>query len=136
MRRQPNVYTGPMLRIVPVYAALLALMFLVLSIRVIGVRRAERVSLGVGSSALLERRIRTHGNFAEYVPFALLLLAMAELRGTGPLWLHALCIVLVVARIAHAAALAPQPQITPLRVAGMAGTLIVLTSSAILILAT
>ncbi len=71
------------LRIVPFYAALLALLFMVLSVRVMRERGRARVAIGTGGNIALERRIRVHGNFAEYVPLALLLLAFMELRGSA-----------------------------------------------------
>ena len=67
-----------MLRITAFYAALLAVLFLYLSVRVIGWRRERRVEFGHGEDFELLRRMRVHANFAEYVPFALLLMALAE----------------------------------------------------------
>ena len=61
--------------ITAIYAALLGLLFLALSVNVVRTRRATRVSLGAGDHPLLERRIRAHGNFAEYTPIALILIA-------------------------------------------------------------
>jgi len=72
------------LSITPLYAALLALVFLVLSFRVIFVRRGERISLGDGENPALRARVRVHANFAEYTPLALLLMLMAELLGDDP----------------------------------------------------
>jgi hypothetical protein len=90
------------LSIVPIYAAVLALGYVALSARVVRFRRANRVSLGSGGHGDLERRIRAHGNFAEYVPLALLLMALAE-AGGQPAWLlHALGMLLVAGRAAHA----------------------------------
>ena len=60
------------------YAALLAMLFMVLSFRTIEQRRNARVEIGTGEDAELLRRYRVHVNFAEYVPFALLLLGLAE----------------------------------------------------------
>ena len=125
-----------MLRIVPVYAAILALIYVALAVMVIRLRLSERVSLGAGDSPALERQIRVHANFAEYVPFALLLLAMAELRGAAPFWLHALCLLLIAARLAHAAALSTATGIAPLRSFGMVGTFSALIGGAVLIFTT
>ncbi|MGI9404501.1 MAG: MAPEG family protein [Hyphomicrobium sp.] len=47
------------------YAALLALFFVFLSIRVIGWRRVKKVELGHGDDNQLLRRMRVHANFAE-----------------------------------------------------------------------
>ena len=60
------------------YAALLALMFLWLSINVVKGRRQFRVAMGHSDSFDVLRRMRAQANFAEYAPFFLLLLALAE----------------------------------------------------------
>ena len=74
--------------IAALYAALLAPLFLILSARVIGRRREARVALGAGEDAELLRRMRVHANFAEYTPFALVCLALAESLATPALVLH------------------------------------------------
>jgi uncharacterized protein len=89
--------------ITPLYAALLALLYVYLSIRVISMRRGERISLGDGGSEEMQRRIRAHGNFAEYVPMVLILMALAELQNRPALGLHLIGGCLLVGRIAHAA---------------------------------
>ena len=76
--------------IVSVYAAVLGLVFVALSVRVVGARREARIAIGDGGDELLQRRIRAHANFSEYVPIALILLALAESNGAAPLLLHAL----------------------------------------------
>ena len=48
------------------YGSLLAPLFIMLAVRVIGVRRTARIALGDGGDDLLRRRIRVHANFAEY----------------------------------------------------------------------
>ncbi len=76
--------------ITPLYAALAAAVMIVLSLRVIGMRRGRRVSIGDGGDDDLARRIRAQGNFAEYTPLALLLILLLELGG-APAWqLHLL----------------------------------------------
>ncbi|MBS0560025.1 MAG: MAPEG family protein [Proteobacteria bacterium] len=124
-----------MLKIVPVYAAILALLFLVLSLRVILGRRSNNVGFGSAGSDDLERRIRIHGNFAEYVPFALLLLALAEWRGGYPLILNALCALLLAGRIAHAVFLSRPSTDDIGRVLGMTGTQTAILGAALLLLA-
>lgn len=92
--------------ITPLYAGLLAIWFLVLSWRVVQ-QRGHGVSLGDGGDETLLRRIRGHGNFAEYVPLTLLMIAMLELGGAAPVWLlHLLGATLVVARLLHGIAFA------------------------------
>ncbi|MDA0702715.1 MAG: MAPEG family protein [Proteobacteria bacterium] len=84
------------------YASLLAALYLALALRVSLRRRAAGIDLGDGGDVELMRRIRAHGNFAEYVPFVLLLMAMAELGGAGHILLHVLGIALVAGRLCHA----------------------------------
>ena len=91
------------------YASLLTPLFLLLAIRVIRARRGARVAVGDGGNALLMRRMRVHANFAEYVPIALILMALAESLGTTPWLLHGLGVALVGGRLAHAYGMS-QPQ--------------------------
>lgn len=108
--------------ITPVYAGLVALLFVFLSIRVIGARRAARVGLGDGGNRLLLRRQRAHGNCAEYAPLAIVLMALAELQGTPPLLLHVIGIVLIAGRLVHAYGLSQEPEPSLARTLGMALT--------------
>jgi uncharacterized membrane protein YecN with MAPEG domain len=100
----------------------LALIFLWLSLRVIRYRRGERIPLGSGGNAALERAIRAHANFAEFVPFAVLLLILAEWGGAWPWLLHALGALLVAARLSHGIGIVQEPEDFRLRVFGMMGT--------------
>ena len=116
------------------YAAILALVFIALSARVILRRRAARVSIGAGGDAGLERRARVHANFAEYVPLALVLLLLAELSGSPAPLLHVAGIALVLGRVAHAVGLSRVPEDFRLRVAGMVATLTVILVLALALL--
>jgi uncharacterized membrane protein YecN with MAPEG domain len=95
---------GITLTITPLYAGLLAIWFVLLSYRVVQ-QRGHGVSLGDGGDQVLLRRIRAHGNFAEYVPILLLMIAMLELGGQDKMLLHGLGATLVVARLLHGVAL-------------------------------
>ena len=90
--------------VTPIYAGLLAILFFVLSMRVVKLR-GHGASLGDGGNPLLLRRIRAHGNFAEYVPFILLMMGMLELSHFSVYLLHALGITLAIARLLHGYAL-------------------------------
>jgi uncharacterized membrane protein YecN with MAPEG domain len=58
--------------------------------------------LGSGGKEELERAIRAQGNFAEYVPFGIILLAALELNG-APWWLVAIPgLTLIIGRLIHA----------------------------------
>jgi len=91
--------------VTPFYAGLLALWFLVLSVRVVRTRQGKAVSLGDGGHEDLQRRVRGHGNFAEYVPLVLLMMALLELGHQSRYLLHAMGILLVAARVLHGYAL-------------------------------
>jgi uncharacterized membrane protein YecN with MAPEG domain len=123
-----------MLTIVPIYAAILAVMFVALSIRVIALRRTSKLPLGFQGDVALERRVRAQGNFAEYVPLALLLLAFVEMRG-APAWLvHAMALVLIAGRLSHAYGVSQLRESFAFRVSGMAMTFTVILSAALAIL--
>ena len=92
------------LTIVPAYAAVLGILYLALTFAVIRNRYRLRVSLG-GGDERLNRVIRGHGNFAEYVPLSLLLLAFAEIGGTEALVIHFGGLALLTGRLLHAYAL-------------------------------
>jgi uncharacterized membrane protein YecN with MAPEG domain len=115
--------------ITPLYAGLFGLMLIALSARVIGLRRARKVSVGDGGDEVLARRVRAQGNFAEYVPIALVLMLLLELGGASPWLLHGLGLALLLGRVVHAWSLAARSGRG--RVAGMALTFAVLAVAAI-----
>lgn len=82
-----------------IYAGLLGLLFLLLSFWVVKRRAQFRVMIGEGEAPEMLAAIRAHGNFAEYVPLTLLLMALCELAGVGALWLHLGGVLLLVGRI-------------------------------------
>jgi len=117
--------------ITPVYAGLAALLFVFLSARVIGARRSARVDLGDGGNRALLRRQRAHGNFAEYVPLAIVLMALAELQGTPTLVLHLIGVILIAGRLVHAYGVSQEPEPIKLRTLGMTLTFIALITGAL-----
>lgn len=100
-------------------AGLLGLLFFWLSTRVISLRQSEQVSLGTGGNDLLERRIRGHGNFAEYAPFGVVLIGLQEMNGMPVLVVSGIAILLVTGRCLHAYALASEVRRLRARIAGM-----------------
>ena len=118
-----------MLLVTSVIASLLTIIFVKLSFAVIGLRRKNKVGLGSGGHEDLERAIRTQGNFAEYVPFGIILVACLELNG-APWWLVAIPgIALIIGRLIHAKGMNIPPPDFSQRVLGMKftfGTLIAL----------
>ena len=104
------------------YAALLGLLLVALSVRTLRLRRSLRIAVGDAGNATMLRAMRVHSNFAEYVPFALLLIYLSEALGANKLLAHALCIALLVGRLSHAYGVSQLKEDYRFRVAGMALT--------------
>ena len=90
--------------VTPLYAGLLVVVFIVLSLRVIQGRQ-RGIPLGDGGNPKMMRLIRGHANFAEYVPLILLMMGFLEAGHTSIYILHALGITLLVSRLLHGYAL-------------------------------
>lgn len=104
------------------FASLLAIIFIALSVVVVRGRFIHRVSIGAGGKLPLERAMRIHANFAEYIPLALILLGLLEISGHRPGFLYALGTVLVVSRILHIVGMSLPKAPNPFRMFGMFGT--------------
>ncbi len=115
------------------YGALLGLLAVALTARVIVLRVRTGVQAGDGGHAPLAQAIRAHANFAEQAPLALLLLVIAETVGTPAVLVHALGSVLVLARLASAWGLSHSLGPTMPRQAGAGATALVLAAAALLI---
>ena len=100
------------------YAGIQALIGFALSFGIGPMRGKLGISIGDGGNADLLLRVRRHGNWAENVPLALLLIALLELNGAGGALLHGLGATLVVARIAHPLGLKKDKVNEPLRIGG------------------
>lgn len=121
-----------MLLITSMIAAVLTIIFIRLSFAVISLRRKNRVGLGTGGYEDLERAIRAQGNFAEYVPIGLILIACLELN-QAPWWLVAIPgITLIAGRLIHAIGINTPPPDFSKRVLGMKLTLTTLITLAVL----
>jgi uncharacterized membrane protein YecN with MAPEG domain len=115
-----------MLIVTSIIAAVLTAVFIRLSFNVIGLRRKNKVGLGSGGNEDLERAIRAQGNFAEYVPFGLILLACLELNG-AVWWLVAIPgVTLIIGRLIHAIGINTPPPDFSKRVLGMKFTFVTL----------
>jgi hypothetical protein len=124
------------MNVTPVYATLLGLLFIALSVRTIRLRRKHQVAVGDGNNSELRRAMRVHANFAEYVPLALLLILFVELDGTPKWWVHALAIALVCGRLAHAWGVSQTKENFRYRVSGMVLTFGVIATAGLTILLT
>jgi uncharacterized membrane protein YecN with MAPEG domain len=102
--------------VVPVYAALLGFIYFFLAMRVMRHRGKNRVAIGAGGNHVLERAIRAHGNFIEYVPLAIILMTFVETQGT-PAWrLHLLGALLIAGRVMHAISISNERENVRLRI--------------------
>jgi uncharacterized membrane protein YecN with MAPEG domain len=121
-----------MLIVTSFIASVLTVIFIKLSFAVIGLRRKNKVALGDGGKEDLERAIRAQGNFAEYVPFGLILLACLELNGAPWWWVATPGIGLIIGRLIHAKGINVPPPDFSKRVIGMKFTFYTLISLVIL----
>jgi hypothetical protein len=109
-------------------------MLIVLAVRVIRLRRDTKIAIGSGGDARLERTIRVHANFCEYVPISLLLIAFVEMQ-ENPAWqIHSLALTFLAGRLVHAYGVAQESENIQLRTIGMVMTFGVLIASAVSLL--
>ncbi|HTT81940.1 MAG TPA: MAPEG family protein [Rhizomicrobium sp.] len=102
------------------YAALNALILLVLSMRVVQTRARTGVPFGDGGNPAMAAPLRAHANSAEYVPTALILLwALASPLGRSIWVIHGMGATFTIGRILHAIGLSGSTGPSPLRFAGM-----------------
>lgn len=116
------------------YAGILGLMLVVLTMMVQGQRWRTKRLFGDGGDEKLLKTSRAHGNFVEYAPFALILIWLLDTAGTDVAVLHALGAIFVVGRIFHAWALLGGMNRLWARGVGMLATLGVLIVASILVL--
>lgn len=117
----------------PLYAALLALLFIALSVRTIRLRRRHRIAVGDGNNPELRRAMRVHANFAEYAPLALLLVYFVETGGAPALLVHAFGIALLAGRMLHAWGVSQPREDFRYRVSGMVLTFGVIAAAGLTI---
>ncbi|HJU25638.1 MAG TPA: MAPEG family protein [Rhodanobacteraceae bacterium] len=121
-----------MMHITGLYAALGALLIVLLAARVVWLRNTQKVGIGTGGNERLARAIRAHANAIEYLPIALLLLLILEMDQTQPWLLHLFGIVLIIGRVLHAIGLSNSPGFSFGRAAGITLTLLVILVMALL----
>jgi uncharacterized membrane protein YecN with MAPEG domain len=117
-----------------VFAAILGLLAAGLTVNVIVNRVRLGVDAGDGGTPRLAQAIRAHGNFAEHVPLALLLIAATEMIGYRAWIVYVLGGVLVVARLLSAWGLNQSLTGSKPRSAGAGLTVLVTVAASALIL--
>ena len=116
-----------------IYAAVLGLLFVLLSIRVAYARWQTSSYLGEDDKHLA-RLVRAHANFAENVPFAVILIGLSEMLGASPIALHLFGVSLLIGRISHAYGISCDNEPIWIRVTGYTLTASVIAVSSLTIL--
>ncbi len=117
------------MHIIALYAPLFGLLFFVLSLRTIRLRRKLHVGVGDGGHPELLRATRAHANFAEYVPITLIILYLMEASGGSHWLIHALTGLLLLGRLLHAWGVSQVAENIRFRICGMAFTFIALVGA-------
>lgn len=117
-----------------IYAALLAILLVILGGLVIRTRVRERVSLGDNGNPAMLAAMRVHANAAENIPVALLLMFLLEVNGGSVAALHAYGIALLAGRVMHAWGLSRKKTVNRWRQIGMVLTWLVILGLAVSLL--
>ena len=103
-----------------VFAGVNILILVVLAFQVVGARRKHKVPLGDGGNPAVLQAMRAHGNASEYIPVALIGLALLAILEPVPiLAVQALGGAFTVGRVLHAFGLSTNPGPSPGRVFGV-----------------
>jgi len=112
------------------YAAILAIFYVALCVRIILLRRKFGISVGDGDNRSLQKAICAHSNFSQYTPLVLLLIYFVEIETKSPILIHGLCCVFVFGRMVHAFGISQVEENVRWRVLGMACTFTAILSAA------
>mgnify|MGYP005844211677 CR=1 FL=1 len=85
-----------------VFAAVLGLLLIVLSLLVSRYRLRLKQGLGVSEDIDFQAAVRAHGNLVEYAPIGLIMLALAELNGVSGTLIYWAGMGFVAGRLLHA----------------------------------
>ena len=124
-------------KVTMLYSGLLGVMYFLLTAMVIRQRGLTKTGLGhePDPASPLFRAVRIHGNFHEYVPFILFLMALDEFSGRNPLIIHAFGFALLVARMCHYLGIKKSDKGSPERMIGAATTFtLLITLSTLLVI--
>lgn len=116
------------------WAGLMILLLLILSVLVTRQRQRHHVTIGDGGVEDVVRASRAFGNAAEYVPAGLAALALMALVGARPLVVHGVGGLLLLGRLAHAWGLSTNSGLSLGRTAGMVLTWLALLIAGALLL--
>lgn len=113
------------------FSALLVLLKVILGMRVTAYRVKNETMWGDGGDERMQRLIRAHANHSEWMPAAIIILALIEMAGVSPLIIFVLGGAILVGRLLHSIGLMGNAE--PFnRVAGMVITLGVMAISSVI----
>jgi len=112
-----------MLYVTTLAATVLSMLSVLLSLKVIGIRRREKISVGDGGNDELLRAMRAQANLLEYTPLTLILLACAEFNGVHWIIVALLAMAFIAGRILHPVGIKDAKAPGKARVVGMLLTL-------------
>jgi uncharacterized membrane protein YecN with MAPEG domain len=113
--------------------AVLGLLFALLSVLVVTTRTTTKIDLGTDdatASSPLYTAVRSHANFAEYVPLTLLLIGLIELHTGETLLVKVLAFGLIFARVIHPLGMRMKAP-NPFRAGGFLITVLILSVASI-----
>ena len=119
------------LSITGLYLSLLGLLYVVLAVRIIKLRYHFKTGIGNGGHQPLAKAVRAHGNFAEYTPIVMLLLACSELNGSHALLLHIVGAIFFLGRFSHSIGISKSQGPTKFRFWGMISSFVAIVILAI-----
>ena len=112
------------LPITSLYGAAFGIVMLILWLNVTKRRAKLHVSIGDGGETALHEHIRRHGNFIEWVPLTVILMALAEVQGAAALWLHVAGALALIGRLVHPFGLRADNAAHPARIVGNLGNIL------------
>jgi len=113
------VEVSPAAHAAALWAGLNLILLLVLSVRVVRLRRKHRVEFGDGERPDLMLAVRAFGNATEYVPAAIAAIAVLALVGAPQALVHAAGVMLFAGRLSHAVGLSRSGEASMPRAAGV-----------------
>ncbi len=113
------------------YAALCALLIVLLSLRIVRLRNRLKIGIGDGGDKVLNKAIRAQANAIEYVPISLVMLLIFENNGGSTLMVHLSGAILLLGRLLHAYGLSRSAGRTLGRLWGTALTWLVIITLAV-----
>lgn len=115
------------------FAAVLTLLFVVMTFRVIKGRRKNKISLGYGPNNEIIELVSAHSNFSNYTFLFLILMHLAESSGFISIYIFLIIgIIFMYARVIHFEAMISEKMNFKSRVRGMQLTIISLIVLAVL----